>query len=337
MFRAVLVASVLATVLTASVWAQQPGPQVAALGEPSIDLKGAMANVRFASNVPIEAIEGKTAVVLVYASWCPKCNQWSPELFAQLKAAAEQSPVVVFAVNADKITRGARVAVDNGFTGPNIIHGDDPTIVKRLGLESELFKYAVFGPDGKMIDKGSGGSFYTRTEKKDYVLASKVRTGSYPGQFSILKKDMAPEVKQALWPVEMGQPITDKSLLTLRNQMPDDFHDEFNLAIRDFLNKHIKRCQEGINGDVPQQIKAFTLAEVLAKRFGTTPQGRQAQAIVTKFEDDEQFRKELAAAKYYERTLATAQASGSFRSLLKVARRFEGTYYGDLAAKQGTN
>lgn len=310
-------------------------PPLQAPGPKNVNLPGALSRVRFTGPVPtLEALDGKSCVVMVYASWCPKCNEWSPELFAQLKAAAVEKPVVVFAINADQTTRGVRYAVERGLVGPNIVHGDDPTIVKRLGLDSELFKFAVFNPQGQLAELGNGGSFYSRGQQKDFVIANKIREGKIPGEFALLSLTMSDPVKEALWPVEMGQPVTDKSLLKLRAGLPEDNQDEFNQAIRGFLDKRLSQCEAAASGDAPAQIKAYQLAGGLAKSFGTTPQGRQAKAIVAKFEESTQFKKEIAAGKYYERTMQTGGTPAAMRrALMKVANRFEGTYYGDLAAK----
>ena len=41
----------------------------------------------------LDALAGKTVVVLTYVTWCPKCNEWSPNLFDQLRTAVEDKPV----------------------------------------------------------------------------------------------------------------------------------------------------------------------------------------------------------------------------------------------------
>jgi hypothetical protein len=255
-------------------------------------------------------------------------------LLQQVKAAAVEQPVTVFAINADATSPGAGYAVERGLVGPNIIHGSDAKIPAKLGLTSELFKFVAFDPAGKMIERGEGGSFFPRADGKDYVLAKKLNDGAYPGEFAVLSKEMSPQLKQLLWPVELGQPINDKSLVKMRGQLPADQHSDFNNAIREYLNKHLAQCEEGAGGAVPQQIQALVSAKMLAERFATTPQGKKARAIVTKFDEDPQFKKEIAAATAYQKAVASGTPPATKRAMIKVAKRFEGTHYGQLASEQ---
>jgi thiol-disulfide isomerase/thioredoxin len=310
----------------------------AAAAPTNVNLVSALSQVRWQAAPPTaEVIKDKSSVVLVYATWCPKCNEWSQDLFAQVKQAASDQPVTIFAINADKTSPGSRYALERGFVAPNIIHGFDPGMPARLGFDSDLFKFAAFDSTGKSIDRGEGGSFYTRATGKEFVLASKIREGTYPGEFAILSREMSPELKQLLWPVELGQPITDKTLLKLRNQLPAEQHTDFNSAIRAYLDKQITRCETGVQGEVPQQIEAYSSAKLLAERFGSTPQGRKARGIVTSFDEQDQFKKELSAATAYQKTVATGGTPAALkRALIKVANRFEGTHYGNVAKEQAS-
>jgi len=125
-----------------------------------------LATVRWAdAAATFEGLRGKTVVVLVYATWCPKCNAWSADFFAQLKAAIAGKPVVVLAINADKSPMGIGPYVtERNFFAPNVLHGYDPTMVQRLGFQSDLFRYVRIDPSGAMVERGSAGSFLDRPE-----------------------------------------------------------------------------------------------------------------------------------------------------------------------------
>lgn len=325
--RVAFIASCLAFVPLAA--AQETAPAS------NVDLTAALSQVRWQGAPPtLDMVKDKSSIVFVYATWCPKCNEWSGELMQQVKAAAVEQPVTVFAINADATSPGAGYAVERGLVGPNIIHGSDARIPARLGLNSELFKFVAFDPAGKMIERGEGGSFYPRANGKDYVLAKKLNDGAFPGEFAVLSKEMSPQLKQLLWPVELGQPINDKSLIRLRGQVPADQQDDFNTAIRDYLAKALAKCEEGAAGDVPQQIAAYPQAKQLAERFASTSQGKKARTIVTKLDEDPQFKKEVSAATAYQKALASGTPAAAKRALIKVANRFEGTHFGKLASEQ---
>ena len=310
--------------------------QEAAPAAVDINLVAALSNVRWQGQPPTaEMIQNKSSVVLVYAAWCPKCNEWSPELFKQIKEAALESPVTVFAINADKTEPGFSYVAERGLVAPNIIHGYDPGMPARLGFESELFNYVVFDPTGKPIEKAYAGMRQQTATGIVHTVAAKARSGGYPGEFAILSREMSPQLKQLLWPIELGQPVTDKALTKLRGKLPADQHSGFNTAIRDYLDKHLKRCEEGAAGEVPQQIEAYNSAKLLAERFSTTTQGRKAREIVTNFDDDEQFKKEQFAAVAYQKAAAGGGSPSAMkRSLVKLGNRFAGTHYGDLASQQ---
>jgi hypothetical protein len=302
------------------------------------NLASALSRVRWHGAPPsADIVKGKSSIVVVYATWCPKCNEWSTNFFKQVKEAAIEQPVTVFAINADKTSPGPGYAAERGFVGPNIVHGSDAGMPARLGFTSELFKFAAFDTAGELIERGEGGSYYEAPTGNVFVLANNLREGKYPGEFAILSREMSPQLKQLLWPVELGQPINDKSLVKLRGQLPANQHEAFNVAIDEYLDKHLARSEEGVAGDVPQQIEAHSLATVLAERFATTPQGKKARAMVTKFDEDAKFKQELAAAAAYRKAVAGGTPAAMKRALVKVAKRFEGTHYGKLASEQSTS
>lgn len=50
----------------------------------------------------LDALEGKSVLVLFYQSWCPICNKWSGELFSQLtKQYGDDPKVVLVAIKTD--------------------------------------------------------------------------------------------------------------------------------------------------------------------------------------------------------------------------------------------
>jgi len=279
-------------------------------------------------------MQGKSTIVLVYATWCPKCNQWSGPLFEQVRDAAANAPTNVIAINVDGGFSGGYVQ-KREFIGPNIYHGHDPSMTKKLGLKSDLFNYVVFGPDGKMVERGSAGMRVGVGDKTMFTIAAKLIGGKYPGEFRIFTKEMSPEVKQVLAPIEVGQPITEKRILAARGKLDEPQQEELNAAIRGYLDKYVEKCREGSKGDIPAQIEAYELAEAVSESFGSTTQGKQCQAYIDQKDADPDFKKEMSAAKAYQGTLRKAAANprSAPRMMKVIASRFDGTHYGDLAAK----
>ncbi len=110
--------------------------------------------------VTLEALRGKTVVLMDYATWCPKCNKWSGNVCKQLKEFITDKPVVVLAINNDETPANVRPYLEaRNFFAPNIIHGYDANVAKRNGLP-DLWGYMLLDPTGKIVEKGNVGAFY---------------------------------------------------------------------------------------------------------------------------------------------------------------------------------
>src|SRR5690348_5260808 len=70
----------------------------------------------------LEALKGKTVVVLTYVTWCPKCNAWSGGIVSGLNKAIADKPVVVLAISTDTPPAEAHAYMEERkFIGPQIL------------------------------------------------------------------------------------------------------------------------------------------------------------------------------------------------------------------------
>lgn len=290
--------------------------------------------VRWAGQaVRLEALRGKTVLLLVYATWCPKCNAWSGELFQQLKQAVADKPAVVLAINADKSPQGVEQYLkQRGFFAPNILHGYDPAMPQRLGFQSELFQYVLIGPDGKLMGRGFAGTYRPAGESRIWSLPAQIGSEPSLGQFSVLRPDMSEAVKQVLWPMELGQ-LNEALLVKVRRGLKPQEQKELDQAIDTYLAAQLEQIRQMAEGDVPSRLEAFDRASQLAAIFKTQEQAREARKLIAEWSKDKDFQRELAAKKAYESGVQTAAAKPARREsvLLAVAKRFEGTWYGKKA------
>ncbi|QDU75556.1 hypothetical protein Pan97_25890 [Bremerella volcania] len=313
---------------------QNPAPGMQMVPVQNVTLDQALAGVRWQGRVPSPASIGdKTPVVMIYASWCPKCNAWSPELFAQIHEMIRDQPVVLFAINADETTRGVSYAVERNLVGPNIFHGDDPSIVQRMGFQSELFMYSVF-KDGMQAGRSSAGSYFPKNDgTKEFSIVRDMKSGM-GGSFSILTTDMSPRLREILWPAEIGAKLDERSLISLRKNMDESLADEFNSAVTDYLNRQIETIKTSREGTIPQQIKGYEIAEMVATDFKSTPQGRACRELVDKLEEDEVFQNELTAKKLYDQGKQKANSPVTLKRMMgRVISRYADTHYGQEAQK----
>lgn len=283
-----------------------------------------------------DGLRGKTVIVLVYATWCPICNKWSGQFFSQLKEAIQDKPVVVLAVNADERSAGVLPYLkERQFFAPNIIHGYDPRMPAQLGFNSNLFRYAWIGPEGQMKSSGSAGSYFGGEAQREFVLAKKLAEDESLGEFRVITPDMPEQLKAILWPLELGRDVDERQLRSARRELSPALQEAWDEAIDRYLSGRLEQAERLAEGTVPERLKAAAIAQGLASSFKLSDQGRAARKILLELNSDTQLRKEQKAKEYYDK----AQNAGPRRKQLLevVARRFEGTHYGDLAAEQAAS
>ena len=286
----------------------------------------------------LEALHGKTVVVLSYVTWCPKCNVWSPDLLKQIKSASQDKPVVVLAICTEQPTLpGIEYMTQRDFLGPNIFHGSDESINTSLGLEkANLFNFAIIGPDGKVEDKGAAGSYFDAKDGKEFAIPRALKQSKNLGTFNFLSAKLSPAVKELLWPLELGRDVPEAMLIKARKQLNPSEQTEFDTAIDGYLGGQWKTVQELVKGDVPARLAAYDKCLGMSANFKTREQGKAAAKLATEMTKDAKFKKEVAAQAQYEKAMAQIEANPGRRdALLKgFAARFEGTHYGQVAAQQ---
>ena len=312
-----------------------PAAETAAAGPaPQAPLAQALSSVQWAGpSVTLEALRGKSALVLVYATWCPKCNVWSGDLFAQLKQAAWAKPVVVLAVNADDSPASAqRYLTERGFFAPNIFHGYDPSITQRLGFQSNLFQYVLVGPDGSVAGRGQAGAFYQTPQGQQFALAADLAKNNHLGELDFITPEMSDEVKLLFWPWELGGG-SETALRSVQKKLRPEQREEVDAAVNRYLDARIERIRGLYKGTVEERFEAYETAVALSGTFKNAEQSQKAKQVVAYMEKDEQFNRELGAKKAYDGAMAraTGQPGREARYLRSVAKRFADTHYGKLA------
>jgi len=291
------------------------------------------------AGTPIQSLDvfrDKTVVVLVYATWCPKCNTWSGELFKQLKETVATRPVVILAINTDESPRGVQeYLTQRGFFAPNIFHGYDPLLPKRLGLQSNLFQAALISPDGRATGMQYAGVFSGGAEGKQFALARILSQSSDLGEFRFISADMSAEAAQLLWPLELG-PVSEMTLRRVRARLSEEDKTRLDAAIEKFLDARLAEIRELYYGELADKLRAYDLSVELAKMFRNREQCATARRVVAALEAQPGFNRELQAKRSYEKMAETAQSRPDQRAslLFRVARAYEGTYYGDLAREE---
>lgn len=288
----------------------------------------------------LKLYEGKSVLLFFYATWCPKCNAWSGELFRQMMIATANRPVVILAINADERDPTLNYVKSRRFAAPNILHGYDPSIPRRLGYKSNLFSYIWIDPDGLVKESGYMGTstFADPKERKGpktYTLAKKLHEAKDLGKFEVIQPDLPPMAAAMLWPLELGQPIDSSALTKARRVLKGKLKDGFDKAIGDYLDGQLEKMTTLSEGEIADQLEAYTKADPFVKQFRAFPQSKKVRVILDKFKKDRDFKKELSAMRLYDKATAKGvpekRRLGMLRGLVK---RFEGTHYATKAAAE---
>jgi hypothetical protein len=283
----------------------------------------------------LDQLKGKTVVVVTYVTWCPICNEWAPELLSSLNQAIKDKPVIVLAISTDTPPAKAKEFMDRaGIAGPNVLNGYDPNLAKSFGFENEFFNYAVIGPTGKMTDSGNFGHTYQTAGKKHSSVQRELEPPHELGKLQFVDADMSPELKEMLWPIELGY-IADvqRSLKKAEKTLKPDDRALLKTKMENFLDEELKAAQELAAGDPGQRIDALEKATFLSANFKAAAQGKEAKKILTDLTKDKTLKKELSAKKMYDLSMQTPDPDRRVALLEKAAKQFPGTHYGELADK----
>jgi hypothetical protein len=315
--------------------------------QPASNLSGVLDGVAWIGpGASLQDLRGKSVVIITYVTWCPKCNNWSPDFFQQIKAAAADKPVVIVAVCTDAPTiPGPQYVSERGLVGMNILHAYDANMDAKLQVDdSQLFNVVLIGPDGNVLEKDVASRHYVLDNgQRDFTMARTVRELANPGTFTIVTDDMPAEVRTLLWPMELGRIVPGRDLNRVKRQFSLEARKSLDDAVQTFAARQLELINEWKAGEAPQQMAAFSKADMLSKAFPSTDEGRAARQVVTELNRDAQFKKEIAARNAYEQLLNRAAKQPQSRQealLAGFAKRFEGTYFAAqaeaLAAKDAS-
>lgn len=300
-------------------------PVRAATVEASADV---LSGVRWAgSPVSLQALRGKTVVLVDYATWCPKCNKWSGEVCKQLKEFIQDKPVVVLAINNDDKPGNVLPYLEaRNFLAPNIVHGYDANIAKRNGLP-DLWGYMIIDPEGKIIDRGQLGSYFGGDADKVFAVTKKLQERTMLGEFMVIDGKMPEALKKALWPMELGQAAGAEV-----RKFNSDQKKQVEAALTKYGAKELENIRQMAEGDIETQLAAYDRAAALGLQLKGSGTAKEAKKVVLQLEADAKFKRELTAKKAYEKCeRMPANSSARVTALKGLAKRFDGTTFGEKA------
>ena len=316
------------------------------IGEEGNTTPPSLAGVTWA-DAPItwEALRGKAVIVLVYAPQ-PDSETWVAPFFEKLKKTIHDKPIVVLAIDASKNgDAGFAYAKAKGCSAPNIILGRDPAMPARFSPECEPFEYAFVVPEGEAI-MSAPASRRARPARECVQGTGLVewleecgKDRRYEGSFHVLTEEMTPKMKRLLWPLELDRYVSESSLKAAKNKLTEDERQGIDKALDEFLAAELDAVTRFSRGEPAERLLAYEKASSLAAVYKGRDEAKKAQEVAKELGRDAKFRRELAAERTFQKLMRKAGDDRGAQSQAKaaVAKSYQGTYYGQLAAGDGAS
>ena len=137
------------------------------------DTSKLLQNVRWTgSAVTLDGLRGKTVVVLDYATWCPICSKWSPDLCKQIKAAVVDRPVVVLAIDTDEQAGNWRQGQREVHGRSRLLRTEHPSRLRSGHCQTGRTAGALGLHDHRAVRQGRGegrGRILSRAGRREEV------------------------------------------------------------------------------------------------------------------------------------------------------------------------
>jgi len=294
------------------------------------------------------ALAGKSVLVMFYQSWCPICNKWSGELFAQLtKTYGEDPRVVLVAIKTDGGSMGDALKYLSERTDEEkwMVAVDEGGVYQQQALgRNKLYEYMWVTPEGEIGEEGKSGTYTSGSDPKEYTLvrvdvAKKFRAGT---------STVMPEGKKldaALDPaVELAEKGLFLSALAQAAKISSSAAKEDVGAFRKAIAGKVENAvamHKAVVEDKSSNNRYLSLISLqgIAENFGRSAPGMAAKEVVSAHERSSWVAEEEEAASDYESIMRRSQRADDERSraritkaLVKLAEEFPETAYGRMAA-----
>jgi len=307
-----------------------------------------------ARELSMRKLEGKLVVVLFFQSWCPKCNDWSPDLFKQVQGAAGgRRDVVLIGLKTDGGgVKGAEqyleecgVNLGRWFVGAD----KDAEYYRKVTGDNKLYYHTIVWPGGQIAETKQGGATYNMGGRKVFVTARhlKDRLKKAKGLKTVLPKGVhvPPELRDSARLAEVGE-LGAAIKLAMSGRLRTSRDEKivaFKKVLADVGAKRISAAQAAVldeSRDWGARYESYKKLAALADELKALPAAREARSVLSKMRGSPELRRESAVETHYNRIVAKLEKA-SDRSRPRVAKelealskRYEGTRYGKLAAQK---
>lgn len=297
----------------------------------------------------LEAMRGKSVLVLFFQDWCGICNGWSPGLFRQIGDAYADDPrVVLVAIKTDGGSLKealayleSRTETDRWLVGVD----ENATYYRQATGDDKLYKYMWITPEGSVGKIEKAGTYVSGSDPKEFTLATeRSRTEYRKGAVPLMPTD--PPLDEALKPAirqaERGLFLTaleSVAKLSAGASLKEDVA-TFRKRIAAHLETSVERYAEAVaDEDNQDRYLAFLALSKIGEDFGKSGSGQAARKAAAEHASSSWVDAEEEAADDYQSIMRRAARADDERSrariakaLAKLAEEYPETLYGRIAA-----
>lgn len=296
----------------------------------------------------LDALAGKSVLVMFYQSWCPISNGWSGELFSQMtKAYGDDPRVALIAIKTDggSMSDALKYLSDRTDTSKWMVAVDEGGVYQQQAMgKDELYKFMWVNPQGEIGEAGSSGMFIKGKKNKEFSLATKQSQQTYfKGTWKVIPdgKELDGALDDAVVLSEKGLFISALSeVAKVSSSAPKKDVLALRQAIAGRVEKSVAKHKAVVEDEASDnRYLSFLALEKIVESFGASAPGIAAKEVVSTHDRSSWVAAEKKAASDYESIMRRAERADDARSrerikkaLAKLAEEFPDTTYGRIAA-----
>jgi hypothetical protein len=287
-------------------------------------------------------------VVLFFQSWCPICNGWSPDLLKQMtEAHGDDRSVALVALYTDgPVAAGKQYLKEKGADLSKWIVAADVggTYYQRVSGGDALYGYAIIDPDGRLVEKGKAGRFFSRAGGKTFVLADKGVRAKHGGSAQPIlppTADYGPELDVVVRVAETGNfrmGFKGAKLFAEKSKTKDaatKLRDDLTAA----LSERVTAWTAALTGSDPvAKYEAYRSLRTVSAIPDVEPAKAAKAALATVKADKELQKEERAESAYWAMVAKAMKLDGDQRraQLAPALKQFAAAHKGTVYAERAT-
>ena len=296
----------------------------------------------------LDALAGKSVLLMFYQSWCPICNKWSGQLFDQLtKTYGDDPKVVLVAIKTDGGSMSDALNYLSERTDKDkwLVAVDEGGIYQQQVLgRDKLYEYAWVNPKGEIGENGGSGTYASGSNPKEFTLAradsaKKFRAGTSTVIPAGKKLDAALDPAVALAEKGLFVSALGQAAKVSSSAAKEDVA-AFRKAIASRVENAVATHKAVVEDESSEnRYLSFLSLQGIAENFGSSAPGIAAKNVVSAHGKSSWVKVEEEAASDYQSILRRAERADDERSrtritkaLAKLAEEYPDTVYGRMAA-----